>query len=140
MSLLTLRPPRQDRQIGSPSCIDLCLARLFLSIHVYICVPLQKGKRRLSCENSIQFYEDLSADHSKYSRGPAKKAGGVEPEPGPHGVGLMLPSTQETRHAARAGMSHSCTPARPWTLGPTQPSSCFSSVFPSVSVTQFPCL
>lgn len=82
-----------------------------LSVHTYICVPLRKVKWGLSCKK-IQFYEHLSTDQSKYGRGPVKKAGGVDQSLDPTGEGLALPSTQETRHAARAGVSHNCTPAR----------------------------
>lgn len=112
-----------------------------LSVHVCICVPLRKVKWGLSCKNSIQFYEQLSTDQSKYGRGPAKKAGGVEPEPGPNRRGscaALYPGDAACSEGRREPQLY--TSERPWTLGPVQPSSCFSSVFPSVSGTQFPCL
>lgn len=100
-----------------------------LSVHVYICVPLRKVKQGLSCKNSIQFYEHLSTDQSKYGSGPAKKAGGVKPEPGPHRHGpraALYPG-----HAARSEGRREpqlYTSKRPWTPGLVLPSSCFSSV------------
>lgn len=111
-----------------------------LSVHIYICVPLRKVKWGLSCKK-IQFYEHLSTDQSKYGRGPAKKAGGVEPEPGPHRRGpcaALYPG--DTACSEGRCEPQLYTSERPWTLGPVQPSSCFSFVFPSVSETQFPCL